>query len=155
MASGAPDWSLSHEEPQGQKRPLGRLSAFEPAPLDTNRVGREGEARRTSPASVFGGESFVQLVEGAELTIQSLLNQLKADTRRERREVLHVGPSMRPRRFPECRLGYLLLELHEFGIASLRGKRGSTAMDDFKLMLPALNIEAGHAVPKLLIRRSS
>lgn len=102
---------------------------------------------------VFDGESFAQLVEGAESTILSLLERLTADTRHERMEVLQVGPSMMPRRFPGWRLGYLLLELHEFGIASLRGKRGATAMEDFKSMLPALDIEAGDAVPELLIRR--
>ncbi len=102
---------------------------------------------------VFDGESFAQLVEGAESTILSLLERLKADTRHERVEVLQIGPSMMPRRFAGWRLGYLLLELHEFGIASLRGKQGPTAMEDFKLMLPALDMEAGDAVPKLLIRR--
>ncbi len=103
----------------------------------------------------FDGESFAQFVEGAELTILSLLERLEEDTRHERMEVLQVGPSTLPRRFPGWRLGYLLLDLHEFGIASLRGKRGSTALEDFEFMLAALDIEAGDAVPELLIKRDA
>ena len=102
---------------------------------------------------VFDGESFAQLVEGSERAIMGLLERLKADARHERMEVLQLEPSMLPRQFPGWRLGYVRMERVASGIASLRGKQGATAIEDFAGMLPALDIDAGDAVPERWIKR--
>ena len=96
---------------------------------------------------VFDGECFAQLVEGSERAIHGLLKLLRSDTRHERLEVLELAPSMSPRTFPGWRLGYLKTELHESGLASLRGKQGPSATTHFARILPVLDIESGDAVP--------
>lgn len=44
-----------------------------------------------------------------------------------------------PRRFSAWRLGYLLMHLQEFGLKSLRGQRGMTALESFEFMLTTLD----------------
>ena len=95
----------------------------------------------------FDGKSFAQYLEGSERAIQGLLEVLRKDTRHERLEVLELANTLSPRTFPGWRLGYLPTERNAFAISSLRGKRGLAAMEDFRRMLPALDIEAGSAIP--------
>ncbi len=87
----------------------------------------------------FDGAAFTQYLEGPPAAIEGLLARLREDDRHRDMEVLHLGEH-RDRRFPGWRLGYLRLDLQEFGIPSLRGKRGAAAMEAFSFILPALDV---------------
>ncbi len=68
-------------------------------------------------------------------------------------EILHSAGSLKPRRFPAWRLGYLLMNLQEFGLQSLYGQKGVAALESFNFMLPTLDIAVGDAVPDRLRTR--
>jgi hypothetical protein len=97
----------------------------------------------------FDGVTFTQYVEGPLEAVDRLLSRLKEDWRHEDMEVLHRGEST-SRRFPGWRLGYLRLDLQEFGIASLRRMRGATAVEAFTFILLALDFDVGQAQPERL-----
>lgn len=101
---------------------------------------------------VFDGKHFVQVMEGPQQAVVSTADLMKTDRRHERMEVLHSAAQTRPRRFPHWRLGYLVLDLQEFGLEGLRGKRGREALDAFNFMLPALDMAVGEALPAKLLR---
>jgi hypothetical protein len=51
------------------------------------------------------------------------------------------------RRYPGWKLGFLRLDLAEFGIASLRGQRGRKGIEAFAFIVPALDIEPSGLTP--------
>lgn len=123
------------------------------APLDTvATIARQSrvnnERKGITGLLVFDGECFAQFLDGPTESIAALQEHLKADRRHERMEVLHSGPHAGVPRFPGWRLGYLLMDLQEFGLASLRGKRDAAAMEAFEFMLPALDISVGEDIPR-------
>lgn len=127
------------------------------APADTviaiaRQARRNNERTGITGLLVFDGENFAQLMEGPQDSVPAVADLMKTDHRHDRMEILHSAPASSARRFPSWRLGYLVMDLQEFGLQSLRGKRGARALDDFYFMLPALDIAVGEAVPKKLIR---
>ena len=101
---------------------------------------------------VFDGEDFAQLMEGDEQVVRSVSDRMMSDPRHDRMEVVYAQNVSTPRRFPTWRLGYLVLNLMEFGPHSLRGMRGRPALESFNFMLPALDIAMGNAVPARLAK---
>ena len=101
---------------------------------------------------VFDGEHFAQWMEGPAEAVEKVAHVMQSDPRHTDMEVVHRAPVSVPRRFPAWRLGYLVLDLQEFGLRSLRGKRGPVAVEAFDFMLPALDISVGQAVPAKLSR---
>ncbi len=102
---------------------------------------------------VFDGQHFAQLLEGPEDAVNNVAEKMRADSRHLRMEVLHSAPSSQPKKFSSWRLGYLVLDMQEFGLAGLRGKRGLAAVEAFKFMLPALDMDVGAAVPTTVSHR--
>ena len=102
---------------------------------------------------VFDGEHFAQVMEGPADAVAAVADRMRTDSRHERMEILHSARAASPRRFPSWRLGYLQLDLQEFGPQSLRGKRGPAALEAFYFMLPALDIAIGETLPGKLARR--
>ena len=99
---------------------------------------------------VFDGEYFAQLMEGPAGAVITVVDRMASDPRHVQMEVLHSAATTKPRRFPAWQLGYLLMDLQEFGLQSLRGQRGAAALDNFNFMLPALDIAFGEAMPDRL-----
>ncbi len=127
------------------------------APADTviaiaRQARRNNERTGITGLLVFDGENFAQLMEGPQDTVPALADLMSTDPRHEHMEILHSAPTASARRFPSWRLGYLVMDLQEFGLQSLRGKRGARALDDFYFMLPALDIAVGEAIPNKLNR---
>lgn len=129
------------------------------APLDS--VAGIARQARTNNAQtditgllVFDGELFAQLMEGPQAAVVSVAGLMRTDRRHRGMNILHSAPLMKPRRFPSWRLGYLLMDLQEFGVTSLRGQQGPAALEAFYFMLPALDMAVGDAVPQLLRRRA-
>ena len=127
------------------------------APLDSvagiARQARTNNARTDiTGLLVFDGEHFAQLMEGPQAAVVSVAELMRTDRRHRAMEILYSVPSLKPRRFPSWRLGYLLMDLQEFGVASLRGQQGPAALEAFHFMLPALDMAVGDAVPRLISR---
>ena len=101
---------------------------------------------------VFDGQHFVQWMEGPEAAVTRVAALMDGDPRHEQMEILYSARAEDPRRFPTWRLGYLVLNLKQFGLKSLRGKRGPVAIEAFNFMLPALDMAVGEAVPAKLGR---
>ncbi len=101
---------------------------------------------------VFDGECFAQLMEGPADAVVRVADLMKSDRRHDGMEILHSAPTSNPRRFPGWRLGYLVMDLQEFGLQSLRGQRGPAALESFYFMLPALDIAHGEAIPDKLLQ---
>ena len=102
---------------------------------------------------VFDGENFAQLMEGPKDTVLPVAERMSHDPRHCGWEVLYEAEIATPRQFPTWRLGYLVMDLQEFGPKNLRGKRGPAALEAFDFMLPALDHAVGEAVPAKLLRR--
>ena len=114
---------------------------------------RNNERTGITGLLVFDGEYFAQLMEGPTDAVVTVADLMAADPRHAKMEVLHSAPTSQPRRFPAWRLGYLLLDLQEFGLQSLRGQRGEAALESFNFMLPALDLALGEAIPDKLAKR--
>ncbi len=128
------------------------------APLDAvASIARQARTNNTrtdiTGLLVFDGQHFAQLMEGPEQAVVSVADLMRTDDRHRNMDFLHSAPSTGPRRFPSWRLGYLLLDLQEFGVGSLRGQRGPAALEAFNFMLPALDMAVGDAVPAQLGKR--
>ena len=104
---------------------------------------------------VFDGKHFCQFMEGPMGDVLAVADLMETDRRHERMEVLLSAAMRQPRSFPSWELGYLLLDLQESGLGSLRNQRGKPALEAFKLMLPALDAAVGQAVPERLWKRSA
>lgn len=114
---------------------------------------RNNERTGITGLLVFDGENFAQLMEGPAEAVIAVADVMQSDPRHARMEILHSAAGASAMRFPSWRLGYLVMDLQEFGLQSLRGKRGAQALDDFYFMLPALDIAVGEAIPRKLNRR--
>ena len=86
---------------------------------------------------VFDGHSFCQFVEGPHDEIARLLARVERDTRHVRMRVLHHGPAVGGRRFPDWRLGYAYTA-DPAAIARLESEHGEKALWQFDRMRPAL-----------------
>ncbi len=102
---------------------------------------------------VFDGAHFAQLMEGPAEAVVKTAELMRTDSRHAAMEILNSASTSKPTRFPTWRLGYLVLDLQMYGIASLRGQRGAAAMESFNFMLPALDMALGEALPANLPRR--
>jgi hypothetical protein len=89
----------------------------------------------------FDGLNFAQWVEGPPDALANLFTRLQADARHTDLDVIHWD-GIDARRYPTWKLGFLRLDLAEFGIASLRGQRGIKGIEAFTFIVPALDGEA-------------
>ncbi len=96
---------------------------------------------------VFDGSAFAQLLEGPDDAVAALVARLPADERHTDFQLLSIGPTQGPRRFPTWQLGYLLLDSDGPGIERLRRVGGAEALVMFDAMLPTLDVEIGSALP--------
>jgi hypothetical protein len=111
------------------------------AAADIARESRQHNARdQITGLLTFDGVNFAQWVEGPPAAIDSLLNRLQADRRHTDLDVI-CREAAASRRYPAWKLGFLRLDLAEFGIASLRGQRGRAGIEAFTFIVPALDME--------------
>jgi hypothetical protein len=94
----------------------------------------------------FDGANFAQWLEGPPAALAALLGRLKVDPRHEDLDVMYWD-AVEYRRYPGWKLGFLRLDLAEFGIASLRGQRGRAGIEAFAFIVPALDIEPSGLTP--------
>ncbi|HEX2541523.1 MAG TPA: BLUF domain-containing protein [Caldimonas sp.] len=122
---------------------VSRLAAGAPtgAALDIARESRVNNSRdQITGVLTFDGTNFAQWVEGPSGAITDLYARLSTDTRHSDLDVIHWD-AVASRRYPGWKLGFLRLDLAEFGIASLRGQRGTKGLEAFTFIVPALDIE--------------
>jgi hypothetical protein len=100
------------------------------------------ESRRRNEAEGITGRlasddvSFAQYVEGPRAAILDLLDRLRRDGRHTDVEVLVLGPVGPVRRFAAWHFGVLLAPLPGFEVRTLRGLRGSAAIERFEAVVP-------------------
>ena len=95
---------------------------------------------------VFDGECFAQFVEGPAPAVTALHERIARDKRHVDVLTLWHGAVDGTRRFPNWRLGYLLID--EPGgeeLSSLRALRGDAAIDAFCRLTSRLDLESGFA----------
>ena len=91
----------------------------------------------------FDGESFAQFVEGPAHAVASLHDRIAVDKRHVDVLTLWHGPIEGARRFPNWRLGYLLMDDADKELGALRALRGDAAIDAFCGMTAHLDVGSG------------
>ena len=92
---------------------------------------------------VFDGEGFAQFVEGPSPAVASLHDRIALDKRHVDVLTLWHGPLDGARRFPNWRLGYLLMEDSDQELGALRALRGDAAITAFCRLTAHLDVGSG------------